>query len=179
MMPANVLFTVADLASHVLRMCPHQWQDQYNLQEKGMTPMDMCSLQASLKAIERMCTPKKAHVQSGKKSSHKNKAGAKRPSTGATKQAPKKVCVDWSCKLCKKHGGMHTTHTTKDCHKYKKDGTVKAKFHTAKKAGKKPNPAKQSFAQLSKKLDKLEKTLKKASHKSKKCHRDNSNSDRE
>jgi hypothetical protein len=44
-------------------------------------------------------------------------------------------------------------------------------------AGKKPNPAKQLFAQLSKKLDKLEKTLKKASHKSKKCRRDDSNSD--
>ncbi len=28
---ANVPFTGADLASHVLRMCPHQWQDQYNL----------------------------------------------------------------------------------------------------------------------------------------------------
>jgi hypothetical protein len=41
---------------------------------------------------------------------------------------------------------------------------VKADFRAAKKAGKKPNPAKQSFAQLSKKSDKLEKTLKKASH---------------
>ncbi len=54
---------------------------------------------------------------------------------------------------------------------------VKADFCAAKKAGKKPNPAKQSFGQLSKKLDKLEKTLKKASHKSKKPHRDDSNSD--
>jgi hypothetical protein len=35
MMPANVPFTEADLASHVLRMCPHQWQDQYNLHKKG------------------------------------------------------------------------------------------------------------------------------------------------
>jgi hypothetical protein len=77
----------------------------------------------------------------------------------------------------KKHGGMHTTHATKDCHRYEKDGTVKAKFCTAKKAGKKPNPAKQSLAQLSKKLDKLEKTLKKDSLSSKKCRRDNSNSD--
>jgi hypothetical protein len=50
-------------------------------------------------------------------------------------------------------------------------------FCVAKKVGKKPNPAKQSFAQLSKKLDKLEKTLKKAAHKSKKCHRDSINSD--
>jgi hypothetical protein len=44
MTPANIPFTKADLASHVLRMCLHQWQDQYNLQEKGKPPMDMCSL---------------------------------------------------------------------------------------------------------------------------------------
>ncbi len=83
MMPANVPFSKADLASHVLQMCLHQWQDQYNLQEKGMTPMDMHSLQASLEAIERVCTPEKAHAPSGEKASHKNEAGAKRPSTGA------------------------------------------------------------------------------------------------
>ncbi len=58
-MPANVPFSEADLASHVLRMCLQQWQDQYNLQEKGMTPMDICSLQASLEAIECVCTPRK------------------------------------------------------------------------------------------------------------------------
>ncbi len=44
MTPANVPFTKVDLASHILQMCLHQWQDQYNLQERGMTPMDMCSL---------------------------------------------------------------------------------------------------------------------------------------
>jgi hypothetical protein len=177
MMPANVLFTKADLASHVLWMCPHQWQDQYNLQEKGMNPMDMHSFQASLKAIEHVCTPEKAHAQSGEKASHKNKAGAKRPSTGATKQAPKEVCFERSCKLCKKHGGAHTTYTTKDCHRYEEDGTAKANFCTTKKEGKKPNQATQLFAQLSKKLDKLEKTFKKASHKSKKQCRGDSNSD--
>ncbi len=159
MMPVIFLFSEADLSSHVLRMCPHQWQDQYNLQEKGVAPMDMHSLQASLEAIEIVCTPEKAHAPSSKKASHKNKAGAKQPSTGATKQAHKKVHFEKSCKLCKKHGGAHTTHATKDCRKYKKDGTVKAKFRTVTKAGKKPNPAKQLFAQLSKKLDKLEKTL--------------------
>ena len=112
-----------------------------------------------------------------KKASHKNEAEAKWPSNGATKQAHKKVCFEKSCELCKKFGGTHTKHTTKDCRKYEKDGMAKADFCTAKKAGRKPNPAKQSFAQLSKKLDKLAKTLKKASHKSKKPHRDNSNSD--
>ncbi len=177
MTPANVLFTKADLASHIFWMCLHQWQDQYNLQEKGMTSIDMRSLQASLKAIEHVCTPEKAHAQSVEKACHKNKAGAKRPSTRATKQVPKKVRFETSCKICKKHGGAHTTHATKDCCRYEKDRTVKADFHTAKKAGKKPNPAKQLFAQLSKKLEKLEKTLKKASHKSKKHRRDNSTSD--
>jgi hypothetical protein len=167
MTPTNVSFTKADLASHVLWMCLHQWQDQYNLQEKGMTLMDMHSLPASLKAIKRMCTPEKAHAQFGEKASQKNKAG-KRPSTGATKQVSKKVHFKKSCKLRKKHGGMHTMLATKDCCRYTKDGTVKADFCAAKKAGKKPNPVKQLFAQLSKILDKLEKTLKKASLKSKK-----------
>jgi hypothetical protein len=177
MPPVYVPFIEADLASQVLWMSPHQWQDQYNLQEKGMTPMDMQTLLASLKAIEDICTHKEAHVPSGEKSSHKNKVGAKQPSTGTTKPVLKKVRFKKPCELCKKHGGAHTTHATKDCHRYKKDGTVKADFHAVKKAGKKPNPAKQSFAQLNKKLDRMEKTLKKASHQSKKCHRGNSDSD--
>jgi hypothetical protein len=179
MMPANVPFAEADLASHVLWMCPHQWQDQYNLQEKGMTPIDMRTLQTSLETIERVCTHEKAFVPSSEKASHKNKTGTKRPSTGATMRVPKKVCFEKSCELCKKYGGAYTTHATKECRKYEKDGTLKADFRAAKKAGKKPNSAKQLFAQLSKKLDCLEKTLKKASHKSKKCHRDDSNSDSE
>jgi hypothetical protein len=177
MTQVNVPFSEADLVSHILWMCLHAWQDQYNLQKKGVTPMAMPLLWASLKAIERMCTQEKAHVQSGKKASQKSKAGTKRPSTGATKKVPEKVCFENSCKPCKKHGGMHTTHATKDCYKNKKDGMVKADFCPTKKAGKKTNPAKQSFAQLSKKLDKFEKTLKKASLKSKKRRRDNSDSD--
>ena len=34
----------AELGSHVLHMCPIQWQDQYNMNKKGMTPMGMRSL---------------------------------------------------------------------------------------------------------------------------------------
>jgi hypothetical protein len=87
---ANVPFSEADLAIHVLWMCPHQWQDQYNLQEKEMTPMDMHSLQASLEAIEGVCTLEKAHAQSGKKASYKNKAGAKRPVPKPQSKFPRK-----------------------------------------------------------------------------------------
>jgi hypothetical protein len=57
-------------------------------------------------------------------------------------------------------------HAIKDCHKYEKDRMVKANFRSTKKAGKKPNPTKQLFAQFSKKLDKLEKTLNSLSAKS-------------
>jgi hypothetical protein len=55
----------------------------------------------------------------------------------------------------------------------------KADFRAAKKDGKKPNPTKQSFAQLSKKLDKLEKVLKKKDTKKRKRRRSNSDSDSE
>ncbi len=61
----------------------------------------------------------------------------------------------------------------KDCHRYEKEETKKANFCTAKKSGNKPNPAKQSFVQLSKKLYKLETMIKKQSTKGKKpCHSD-------
>jgi hypothetical protein len=39
--PKNIPFMEAELGSHVLRMCPLQWQDQYNMNKKGMMPMDM------------------------------------------------------------------------------------------------------------------------------------------
>jgi hypothetical protein len=77
MKPANVLFTKTDLASHILWMCPHAWTDLYNLQEKGMTPMDMRSLLASLEAIEHVCTQEKANAPSVKKASIKSKTGTK------------------------------------------------------------------------------------------------------
>jgi hypothetical protein len=38
-------------------------------------------------------------------------------------------------------------HNMKDCCKYEKDGIEKADFHAAEKGRKKPNPARQSFAQ--------------------------------
>jgi hypothetical protein len=49
-----------------------------------------------------------------------------------------------------------------------KDRTEKSDFCAAKKGGKKPNLTKQSFAQLSEKLGKLEKVLKKRDTKKRK-----------
>jgi hypothetical protein len=71
--PENVPFTQAELGSHVLGMCPIQWQDQYNMNKKGMTLMDMRLLLTSLEAIECVCTYEKAKPESSEKASHKDK----------------------------------------------------------------------------------------------------------
>ncbi len=183
--PENVLSTEAELGAHVLCMCPLMWQDQYNLNKKGMTPMDMHSLLTSLEASEHVCTYEKGKLDDFEKfdkSSNKGKEGKKHPGTNSTGQVPKKVRFEKfekHCKLCNKRGGAHTTHNTRDCHRYKKEGTEKSSFCAAKKGGKKNYPVNQNFAQLTKKINKLEKVLKKSGKKGKKCHYRDSNSNSE
>jgi hypothetical protein len=60
--PENVPFTEAELGAHILRMCPLPWQDQYNMNEKGMTPMGMRLLLTLLEAIERICNYEKGKL---------------------------------------------------------------------------------------------------------------------
>ncbi len=72
--------------------------------------------------------------------------------------------------------GVHTTHNTSDCCSLEKDGKEKSSFCTAKKGGYNWNPVTQNFAQLTNKIKKLEKALKKSSKKGKKCHYEDSNS---
>jgi hypothetical protein len=175
----NIPFTEAELGSHVLRMCPLQWEDQYNLPKKGMMPMNLCLLLTSLEAFERVCTQEKAKSESSRKTSNKCRNGKKQSGTESRARVPKRVRFEKHCILCKKHGSTHTTHNTKDCCRYGNDGKLKANVCAAKKGGKKPNPKRQNFAQLSKKLDKLEISLRKVSKISKKCQYEDSNSDSE
>ncbi len=91
--------------------------------------------------------------------------GNKRPGTDPMVHALKKVQFEKNCNLCKKHGGAHTTHTTRECRKYEKDRTEKSSFRTAKKGGKKNYPVNQNFTQLTEKIEKLEKALKKSGKK--------------
>jgi hypothetical protein len=68
-------------------------------------------------------------------------------------------------------------HNTCDCHRFEKDGKEKSDFRTAKKGGKKANPVNQNFAQLTKKIEKLEKALKKSGKKGqKRCYEDSNSS---
>jgi hypothetical protein len=160
-------------------MCPLQWQDQYNMNKMGMTPMDMRSLLTSLEAIERVCTYEKGKSESSEKSSHKSKKEKKRPGTKATVRVPKKVCFERHCNLCKKHGGAYTTHNTHECRRFEKDGKEKSDFCAAKKGSKKGNPVNHNSAQLTVKIEKLEKALRKSGKKGKKRHYKDSDSDSE
>jgi hypothetical protein len=180
--PENILFTEAELRAHVLHMCPLPWQDQYNMNEKGMTPMDLCLLLTLLEAIERVCTYENGKLdtfEKSDKSSNKGKKGKKCPGTNSTVQVPKKVRFEKHCNLCKKHGGAHTTHNTSDCRRFEKDKKEKSIFHATKKGGYNQNPVNQNFAQLTDKIEKLEKALKKSGKKSKKCRYKDNNSDSE
>jgi hypothetical protein len=177
--PKNIPFTDAELGSHVLRMCPIQWQDQYNMNEKGMMPMDMRLLLTLLEAIKSICTYKKGKLESSKKSSKKDKKGKKPPGTNSMARVPKKVGFEKHCNLCKKHRGMYAMHNTHDCRRFEKDGKEKANFRTAKEGRKKGNPVNHNFAQLTKKIEKLEKALKESGKKGQKRHHEDSNSDSE
>ncbi len=59
----------------------------------------------------------------------------KRASTGSTERVPKKVKTVKFCNHCKNNGGPYTSHNTKECRKYDKDG--KAVAATGKKPYKK------------------------------------------
>jgi hypothetical protein len=166
----------------VLRMCPIQWQDQYNMNEKGVMLMDMRLLLTLLEAIERVCTYEKGKLDSYKKSeksSNKGKKGKKCPGTNSKARVPKKVCFEMHCNLCKKHGGAHTTHSTHDCRRFEKEGKEKSNFCAAKTGGYKSNPVNQNFTQLTNKIKKLEKALKKSGKKGQKHRYKDGDSDSE
>ncbi len=68
---------------------------------------------------------------------------------------------------------MHNTH---DCCRFEKDGKEKSNFRVTKKGGQKGNPINQNFAQLTNKIEKLEKVLKKSGKKGQKHHYKDSDS---
>ncbi len=111
-----------------------------------------------------------------KKSSNKGEKEKKCPGTNSTTRVSKKVCFEKHCNLCKKHGGVYTTHNTCNCCRFKKNGKEESNSCAAKKGGKKDNPLNQNFAQLTKKVKKFEKALKKSGKKGQKCHYKDSDS---
>ncbi len=70
-------------------------------------------------------------------------------------------------------------HNTRDCRRFEKDGKEKSSLCAAKKGGCKSNPVNQNFAQLTNKIKKLEKALKKSGKKGQKCRYEDSDSSSE
>ena len=110
-------------------------------------------------------------------------ADSKRKAESNDSRNPKKAKKGWTekhCSLCKKHGGAHTTHNTKECRRYNKDGSHK-------KAGGMPKPTTpasgkdgMNFAQLIRTKTKKAvcSALKKVNHGKKCCsHHKESDSD--
>ncbi len=91
-------------------------------------------------------------------------------------QSPQKSLHSIALQPLQEEWGMYTMHNTRHCCKYEKNRLEKADFHAAKKGGKKPNTTRNSSSQMSKKLGKLKKAIKKQCTKSKKHCRDNSDS---
>eukprot|EP00804_Cyclotella_cryptica_P007306 CCRYP_002544-RA/>CCRYP_002544-RA protein AED:0.41 eAED:0.41 QI:0/-1/0/1/-1/1/1/0/96 len=80
--------------------------------------------------------------------------------------------VDKNCELCKKHGGAHTTHNTAECRRYHKDGTpTQGTFGQAARKSRENSRPKKSYAQVLARMEKLEKSFKKANKKGKKRRR--------
>eukprot|EP00804_Cyclotella_cryptica_P016279 CCRYP_005743-RA/>CCRYP_005743-RA protein AED:0.85 eAED:1.00 QI:0/0/0/0.66/1/1/3/0/377 len=173
-------FDDADLASHILRMVPRNWQDQYEL-SGALVPQSGTS--QVLERIEKAYPTEK--VGEGPKTVAKANDSSRKKMVSFSDRIPKKRRTEKYCSLCKKHGGAHTTHNTPDCRKYDSNGTPKSSFK-----GRKPNgnsrglerPARggSSYAQLSAKIDKLTKSnkkMKRAIGKKKRKHHEMSDSD--
>ncbi len=113
----------ADLATHLLRMCPVKWQWKYDLMENS-SPVSARALLLVLKNIE-------SNVELNDKPPSKDKAkgaDSKRKEDSNDSHNPKKTKKGWTekhCSLCKKHGDTHTKHNTKKCGHYNKDGSHK------------------------------------------------------
>eukprot|EP00804_Cyclotella_cryptica_P029201 CCRYP_005341-RB/>CCRYP_005341-RB protein AED:0.20 eAED:0.20 QI:0/0/0/1/0/0/3/3948/361 len=89
------------------------------------------------------------------------------------------VKVGWTkkhCVLCKKHGGPHKSHNTRDCRRYNKDGTpIKKNGGAGKPGSKERKPEGANFAQIVR--AELKKALRKKSSKHRKRRANDSESD--
>ena len=113
----------ADLATHLLRMCPARWQAQYNL-SKNTTPVSTRALLLMLENIENNANldPETSNPNKPKGAEGKRKAEF---TDSQIPNKPKKVgLTDKHCVLCKKHGGPFKSHNTRDCRRFNKDGTL-------------------------------------------------------
>ena len=126
----------ADLAMHLLRMCPETWQNQYDL-SKETIPQNPIALLAVLENIEKLGTssnvPMKPPANNGyAKAAGKSDTNGKRKGTDSSSyNIPKKKRAEKHCVLCQKHGGAAATHNTSECTKAVALFAPRRSFHQA------------------------------------------------
>eukprot|EP00804_Cyclotella_cryptica_P019778 CCRYP_009682-RA/>CCRYP_009682-RA protein AED:0.44 eAED:0.96 QI:0/0/0/1/0/0.33/3/0/306 len=160
----------ADLATHLLCMCPAKWQTQYDLTE-NTTPVSTRALILVLENIENNAEldNKPANTTKAKGADMKrNTANEKHREDGVNGLPhPQEAQEGFRCVLCKKHGGLHKSHNTRDCRRYHKDGTpIKRNGGAGKPGSKERKPEGVNFAQIVR--AELKKALRKKSSKRKK-----------
>jgi hypothetical protein len=166
-------------------MCPESWQDQYDLTQDSL-PQSVRKLLVVLENVEKLVANSDAKERVKKegteKATGKRKKGKHKGTSSKDYRIPKKVRSEKSCALCQKHGGVHMTHNTGECHKYEKDGTLKKSFNGKAAVGGKYNVKGKkdhanSFAQIMERFSKLEKVVKKTQKSSRKKKRRQEHSD--
>jgi hypothetical protein len=132
-------FDDPDLASHILRMVPMNWQDQYVL--TGATvPQSIRELLEALERIEQAFPTNK--VGDGPKTTSMSSDSSKWKMVSFNERIPKKRRREKHCLLCKKRGGARTTHNTPDCRKSDSNDTPKKNFNGKKSNGTSHGPEK-------------------------------------
>ena len=111
----------------MLKAVPSSWANQYNLTHSTL-PKSPRLLLPDLENIEGMMNKKLVEsAKAGAKDSAalagaKSNRPKKRASTGSGERVPKKVCTAKFCQHCKNNCGPYTSHNTKECRNYDKDG---------------------------------------------------------
>ena len=145
-----------------------------------------------LENIERVMNEKcaesaKARAKDSILSASAKSSPKKRAFMGSSKQVLKKACTAKFCQHCKNNGGPYTSHNTKECCKYDKDGKAVAastkKHHKKKPYQKHGGGNDKQMAFLTDAIESLvKKGLKKAvqkNHKKQSCDNSSNDSDSE
>jgi hypothetical protein len=172
----NIPFNEADLAGIVLKAVPTLWVNQYNLTHSTL-PKSPRLLLPDLENIERVMNKKRAELAKARGRDGAALASAKSnpkkmASTDSTERVLKKVKTAKFCQHCKNNGGPYTSHNTKECCKYNKDG--KAVVAAGKKPYKKKPYKKEGGGnnkQMAYLLEAIESLMKKGLKKAVKKHR--------
>eukprot|EP00804_Cyclotella_cryptica_P011196 CCRYP_007725-RA/>CCRYP_007725-RA protein AED:0.19 eAED:0.50 QI:0/0/0/1/1/1/2/0/254 len=161
-----------------------RWWDQYHLLEKcypeGVTPLLLIleQIEVAHPVDERQSSSKPAKAQGAEQPSKKFALGARIPKK--PKQSRTEYAHRQELQAVQKHGSVHTTHNTAECRHYNKDGTpTQGTFGQAARKSREDSCPKKSYTQVLARMEKLEKSLKKANKKGKRrcrCEERDSNS---